>query len=93
MLTTFLKSFINILDASKKWGDYGMKNMKWLHMTSYMLLWAGGLNWGLVGFFNFDLVEALFGMGLAKYVYMLVGLATLYVASTHMGECKVCSKK
>lgn len=70
-----------------------MKDMKWLHMVSYMVLWAGGLNWGLVGLFQFNLVEALLGMSLAKFVYVLVGLATVYVASTHMGECKVCSKK
>lgn len=70
-----------------------MKNMKWLHMTAYMLLWAGGLNWGLVGLFNFNLVESLLGMSMANFVYILVGLSTVYVASTHMGECKVCSKK
>lgn len=70
-----------------------MKDMKWLHMASYMVLWAGGLNWGLVGLFQFNLVEALLGMSFAKVVYVLVGLATIYVASTHMTDCKVCSKK
>jgi uncharacterized protein len=66
--------------------------MKWLHMLSYLLLFAGGLNWGLVGLFDFNLVEALVG-GLANLVYILVGFATVYVLATHMGECKVCSKK
>lgn len=70
-----------------------MKEMKALHMASYMVLWAGGLNWGLIGFFDFNLVEMLFGINLAKFVYMLVGLATVYVASTHMTDCKICSKK
>jgi hypothetical protein len=40
----------------------------------------GGLNWGLVGVFNFDLVAWLFGaMSMAsKVVYSLVGLAALW---------------
>lgn len=42
----------------------------------------GALNWGLVGFFKFDLVAALFGgqaAALSRIVYALVGLAGLYV--------------
>ncbi len=43
---------------------------------------VGGLNWGLVGTANFDLVATLFGAGsvLAKTVYTLVGLAAVYQA-------------
>lgn len=45
-----------------------------------ILLVVGGLNWGLVGFLNFDLVAAIFGAGssLARVVYGLVGFAALY---------------
>lgn len=42
----------------------------------------GALNWGLVGFFKFDLVAALFGgqaAALSRIVYALVGLSGLYV--------------
>lgn len=42
----------------------------------------GALNWGLVGFFRFDLVAALFGgqtAGLSRIVYALVGLCGLYL--------------
>jgi len=69
--------------------------MKALHMVAYILLWVGGLNWGLIGLFNFNLVTALFGMWpmLVSLVYVLVGLSAVYTAFTHMGECKVCSKK
>ena len=69
--------------------------MKALHMVAYVLLWVGGLNWGLVGLFNFNLVTALFGMWpmLVTLVYVLVGLSAVYTAFTHMGDCKVCSKK
>ena len=39
----------------------------------------GAVNWGLIGFFGFDLVAALFGdmSGFSRVVYALVGLAGL----------------
>ena len=51
-----------------------------LDLASLTLLIVGGLNWGLVGLFNFDLVASLFGDGtmLARAVYVLVGIAALY---------------
>ncbi len=56
--------------------------MKTLDILAAILLVVGGLNWGLVGLFNFDLVAALLGAGslLAKAVYTLVGLAAVYQA-------------
>jgi len=56
--------------------------MKTLDILAAILLVVGGLNWGLVGLFNFDLVAALLGAGslLAKAVYTLVGLAAGYQA-------------
>ncbi len=41
------------------------------------LLIAGGLNWGLIGLFNFDLVSSVFG-GLGRLVFLLVGWAAVY---------------
>ena len=54
--------------------------MKPLNLITLILLIVGGLNWGLVGLFNFDLVATLFGAGsiLARIVYMLVGLSALW---------------
>ena len=54
--------------------------MKPLHLVTLILLIVGGLNWGLVGLSNFDLVATLFGAGsiLARIVYMLVGLSALW---------------
>ncbi len=66
--------------------------MKMLHMVAFVLVVAGGLNWGLVGFFDFNLVEALVG-GAANVVYMLVGVATVYVTFTHGKTCTVCAGK
>ena len=68
--------------------------MKWLHYTAYTLLWVGGLNWGLVGLFDFNLVESLgLPSGLVNLVYVLVGVSAVYSATTHMGDCKVCGGK
>lgn len=54
--------------------------MKSLDITAVALLVIGGLNWGLVGAANFDLVAALFGpmSALSRTVYVLVGAAALY---------------
>jgi uncharacterized membrane protein YuzA (DUF378 family) len=53
--------------------------MKTIDVIAAVLLVIGGLNWGLVGLFEFDLVAALFGTSpLAKLVYVLVGVAAVY---------------
>nr|WP_119154948.1 DUF378 domain-containing protein [Caldimonas tepidiphila] len=51
-----------------------------LSTIAMVLLIIGGLNWALVGLFNFDLVAAIFGpmSVLSRIVYVLVGLAALY---------------
>lgn len=56
--------------------------MKNLHKIALVLLIVGGLNWGLVGLFNFDLVAMLFGTMsmLSRLVYSLVGLSAVYIA-------------
>jgi uncharacterized membrane protein YuzA (DUF378 family) len=57
--------------------------MKSLDVLAAVLLVVGGLNWGLVGFFQFDLVGAVFGgqgAGLSRLVYALVGLSAVYQA-------------
>ena len=62
--------------------------MKAIDVIAAVLLVVGGLNWGLVGLFEFDLVAALFGGStavLAKVVYVLVGVAAAYQASSVKG--------
>ena len=56
-----------------------MKNVNHYVAVGIILLVVGGLNWGLVGIFNFDLVEFLFGSAtvLTRIVYTLVGLAAV----------------
>ena len=55
-----------------------MKGITWIAL---ILLIVGGLNWLLVGAFNFDLVAALFGemSPLSRIVYILVGLSALCI--------------
>lgn len=57
--------------------------MNILNPVSLILLIVGGLNWGLVGLFDFDLVAAIFGAGsvLARSVYILVGISALVQAA------------
>jgi len=56
--------------------------MKNLDILVAILLVVGGLNWGLVGLANFDLVASIFGSGawLSRIVYVLVGLSAIYQA-------------
>ena len=57
-----------------------VKTMKTVDVMIWTLLAIGGLNWGLIGLFNFDLVAAIFGemSVLSRIVYIIVGLAALY---------------
>lgn len=56
--------------------------MKTVTAIALVLLIVGGLNWGLVGLFDYNLVDSLFGEGsvVARVVYVLVGLAALWKA-------------
>lgn len=54
--------------------------MKALNLLTLAIVIVGGLNWGLVGLFSFDLVAAIFGAGsiLAQLVYVLVGISAAW---------------
>ena len=54
--------------------------MRALNIVTLLLIIIGGINWGLVGLFEFNLVAAIFGVGsvLSRIVYILVGLSALY---------------
>lgn len=55
----------------------GKGTLSWI---AVILLIIGGLNWGLVGIFQWDLVAAIFGAmsTVARIIYALVGVAALY---------------
>ena len=54
-----------------------LKTLDWIFGV---LLVIGGLNWGLMGFFDFDAIAAIFGGMIwpARIIYMLVGISALY---------------
>lgn len=58
--------------------------MRTINIVTQILLIVGGLNWLLVGLFQFDLVAALFGgqtAMLSRVVYVLVGLSAIWQAT------------
>ncbi|WP_055667445.1 DUF378 domain-containing protein [Desnuesiella massiliensis] len=57
--------------------------MRALDVIALLLVVIGAINWGLIGFFQFDLVSALFGemSALTRIIFSLVGIAGLYAIS------------
>ena len=51
------------------------------YMLCLVLIIVGGLNWGLVGLMDFNLVDSIFGSMsfLSRLVYDLVGLSAVYM--------------
>lgn len=75
--------------------------MKMVHMVSCILVWVGGLNWGLVGLgwlmggADWNVVHMLLGAWpmVEGLVYLLVGLATVYEIFMHKKSCSMCMGK
>lgn len=61
-----------------------MKTLNVMDWVALVLLIIGGINWGLVGFFGYDLVAAVFG-NFSPVIYAIVGLSALYVAAISPG--------
>lgn len=59
--------------------------MKGLDYTLLTLVIIGAVNWGLIGFFQFDLVAFIFGnmSWLSRIIYAVVGLSGLYMLSVY----------
>jgi uncharacterized membrane protein YuzA (DUF378 family) len=70
-----------------------MKHTHLIDTLAMILLIVGGLNWLLVGLFEFDLVATLFGhMGLiSRLVYILVGASAIWKIVCY-ARCKSCAK-
>lgn len=58
-------------------------NTKFIDYSTLIISIIGTINWGLIGFFQFDLVAFLFGSMtlLSRIVYALVGIAGIYTIS------------
>jgi len=61
-----------------------------LDYLAMLLMIIGGLNWGLVGLLDIDLVATLFGQGstISRIIYILVGLAAVwgFITMTKLGR-------
>lgn len=82
----------HLSDRRTSTGSLHRSKMNAVDWVAMVLLIVGGLNWGLVGLFDIDLVAALFGTQtpLSRIVYVLVGLSALYSIYT---STKIASSK
>lgn len=57
----------------------------WLDYTLLTLVIIGAINWGLVGFFKFNLVDFIFGSmsWFSRIIYAIVGIGGLYLISLY----------
>jgi hypothetical protein len=64
--------------------------MKALNVLSAIIMWIGGINYGLVGVAEFNIIGAVFGEMpvLMRIIYLLIGLATVY----QIFHCRTCKK-
>ena len=58
-------------------------NTKVLDIILLALVIIGAINWGLIGFFRFDLVACIFGnmSWISRIIYALIGISGLYILS------------
>jgi len=60
-----------------------MKTMKTIDIIALILVVIGAINWGLIGLFDFNLVDSIFGTmsAISRIIYTLVGIAGLWCLS------------
>ena len=70
----------HLSDRRTPHGSLHKARMNALDWTAMVLMMVGGLNWGMVGLFDVNVVARLFGAQspFSRIVYVLVGLAALY---------------
>ncbi len=69
-----------------------MKKFCFIDWIALILVIIGGLNWGLIGLFNFNLVALIFGETtiLTRIIYIVVGLASIYTIYFLAKKAKSC---
>jgi len=62
--------------------EYMKNKMHGYDWIAVVLLVIGGLNWGLIGLFGFDLIAFIFGSFtmVSRILYVLVGISAFYLA-------------
>jgi uncharacterized membrane protein YuzA (DUF378 family) len=66
-----------------------MKDLELYERIAYILVLVGGVNWGLVGLFNINIVQAILGTGfLARLIYVIIGVGAGYLIYTYVKKKK-----
>jgi len=65
-----------------------MRTYSALYWIALILTVIGGLNWGLIGLINLNIVDAIFGVGsiISRVIYVIIGLAALYLIAAALME-------
>lgn len=66
--------------------------MRILDRIALFLLIVGGVNWGLVGIFNFDLVAYLFGgaaSAISRLIYIVVAICAVWCVSLYFRNTRL----
>ncbi len=65
-----------------------MRTYSALYWIALILTVIGGLNWGLIGLINLNVVDAIFGVGsiITRTIYVIIGLAALYLIAATLME-------
>jgi uncharacterized membrane protein YuzA (DUF378 family) len=77
----------NVIIFQKNWNNYIRKELMKVEVTkkiALVLVIVGAINWGLIGFFKYDLVSSLFGgtfSALSRIIFAVVGIAGLIAIS------------
>ena len=68
---------------------------KAMDATALTISIIGAINWGLIGFFNFNLVSFLFGSmtWLSRIIYAIVGICGIYLNSCNPGKWDLCQRR
>ena len=77
---------IQLLETLKNMGVL----MKVVRFIALILIVVGAINWGLWGAFQYDIIQDILGpqrAGIARFIYILVGLAGIYGISFFFGCC------
>ena len=72
-----------------------MMKGKGMHRVSFLLVVICAINWGLIGLFEFNLVGLILSAvpAIERIVYVLIGLAGVYLLMTHKHDCRTCTEE
>lgn len=76
--------------VSKQQNSSALRIIGWIAL---ILVIIGALNWGMIGFFNTDVINLIFGHAISRVIYAIVGLAGIWSFSFFKCLKHVCCSK